>query len=146
MPRVEFHFDFGSPNAYLAHKIIPDIEKRTGAKFEYVPVLLGGVFKLTNNKPPMVQFGDIKNKMAYENLEMRRFIARHGITKFRMNPFFPVNTLMLMRGAVAAEGEGKLLPLCRRRLPSHVGSAQGHGRSAGHPRGARRIGLRCRPR
>ena len=110
MPRVEFHFDFGSPNAYLSHKIIPDIEKRTGAKFEYVPVLLGGVFKLTNNKPPMVQFGDIKNKLAYEHLEMRRFIAHHGIRQFQMNPFFPVNTLALMRGAVAADGEGKLLP------------------------------------
>src|SRR6202012_5494117 len=96
--QVEFHFDFGSPNAYLAHRIIPDIEKRTGAKFDYVPVLLGGVFKLTNNKPPMVQFGDVKNKLAYENLEMRRFIAHHGITQFQMNPFFPVNTLMLMRG------------------------------------------------
>lgn len=110
MPRVEFHFDFGSPNAYLAHKVIPGIEKRTGAKFEYVPVLLGGVFKMTNNKPPMIQFGDVKNKLAYENLEMRRFIARHGVKEFQMNPFFPVNTLMLMRGAVAADGEGKLLP------------------------------------
>jgi len=108
MPRVEFHFDFGSPNAYLSHKVIPDIEKRTGARFEYVPVLLGGVFKLTNNKPPMVQFGDIKNKLAYENLEMRRFIAHHRVSQFKMNPFFPVNTLALMRGAVAAESEGVL--------------------------------------
>lgn len=108
MPRVEFLFDFGSPNAYLSHKVIPDIERRTGAKFEYVPVLLGGIFKLTNNKPPMIQFGDIKNKLAYEQLEMRRFIARHGLTQFRMNPFFPVNTLALMRGAVAAETEGLL--------------------------------------
>ncbi|HUO91617.1 MAG TPA: 2-hydroxychromene-2-carboxylate isomerase [Rhizomicrobium sp.] len=110
MPRVEFHFDFGSPNAYLAHKVIPGIEKRTGAKFIYVPVLLGGVFKLTNNKPPMVQFGDVKNKHAYENLEMRRFIARNGIREFQMNPFFPVNTLALMRGAVAAETDGQLAP------------------------------------
>jgi 2-hydroxychromene-2-carboxylate isomerase len=110
MPHVQFHFDFGSPNAYLAHKLIPEIEKRTGAKFEYVPVLLGGVFKLTNNKPPLIQFGDVKNKLAYETLEMRRFIAHHGLTKFQMNPFFPVNTLMLMRGAVAAESEDKLLP------------------------------------
>jgi 2-hydroxychromene-2-carboxylate isomerase len=110
MPRVEFHFDFGSPNAYLAHKIIPEIEKRTGAKFEYVPVLLGGVFKLTNNKSPALQFADIKNKLEYENLEMHRFIARHGIGQFQMNPFFPVNTLALMRGAVAAESEGQLMP------------------------------------
>jgi 2-hydroxychromene-2-carboxylate isomerase len=110
MPHVEFHFDFGSPNAYLAHKVIPDIERRTGARFEYVPVLLGGVFKLTNNKPPMIQFGDVKNKLAYENLELRRFIARHEIKGFQMNPFFPVNTLLLMRGAVAAESERQLMP------------------------------------
>jgi 2-hydroxychromene-2-carboxylate isomerase len=108
MARVEFLFDFGSPNAYLSHKVIPEIEGRTGARFEYVPVLLGGVFKLTNNKPPMIQFGDIKNKLAYEQLEMRRFIAHHGLAQFRMNPFFPVNTLALMRGAVAADTEGKL--------------------------------------
>ena len=57
MKRVQFLFDFGSPNAYLAHKVIPDIEARTGARFEYVPILLGGVFKLTNNKPPMLAFG-----------------------------------------------------------------------------------------
>ena len=89
MARVEFLFDFGSPNAYLAHKVIPEIEKRTGAKFEYVPVLLGGIFKLTNNKPPMIAFGDIKNKMAYEKLEMRRFIAQHKLTQFKFNPYLP---------------------------------------------------------
>jgi len=108
MMRVQFLFDFGSPNAYLSHKVIPEIEARTGAKFEYVPVLLGGVFKLTNNKPPMVAFGGIKNKMEYEQLEMRRFIARHKITKFQFNPNFPVNTLVIMRAAVAAQVVGEL--------------------------------------
>jgi len=108
MTRVEFDFDFGSPNSYLAHKVIPDIEARTGAKFEYVPVLLGGVFKLTNNKPPMVAFGGIKNKMEYEQLEMRRFIAHHKLTKFQFNPNFPVNTLAIMRAAVAAQMAGEL--------------------------------------
>ena len=101
--QVEFLFDFGSPNAYLAHKVIPGIEKRTGAKFDYVPVLLGGIFKLTNNKPPMVAFKDVKGKMEYEMLETQRFIQRHGLTKFKFNPHFPVNTLLVMRGAVAAE-------------------------------------------
>lgn len=110
MPRVQFLFDFGSPNAYLSHKVIPEIEGRTGAKFEYVPVLLGGVFKLTNNKPPMVQFAGIKNKPEYEQREMQRFLARHKITTYRFNPFFPVNTLKIMRGAVAAETRGQLLP------------------------------------
>ena len=108
MTHVEFLFDFGSPNAYLSHKVIPGIEQRTGAKFEYVPILLGGIFKLTNNKPPMVQFEGIKNKLAHEQLEMRRFIARHRITQFQFNPFFPVNTLKIMRGAVAAKAEGVL--------------------------------------
>ena len=106
--RVEFLFDFGSPNAYLAHKVIPEIEARTGAKFEYVPVLLGGIFKLTNNKPPMVAFGGIKNKMVYEMLETRRFIARHSLTQFKFNPHFPVNTLTLMRMASAAQIAGDL--------------------------------------
>ena len=108
--RVEFLFDFGSPNAYFAHRVIPDIEKRTGAKFAYIPVLLGGIFKLTNNKAPMVAFAGIRNKMDYEMLETRRFIARHGLTQFQFNPHFPVNTLMLMRMAVAADMDGVLAP------------------------------------
>jgi len=103
MPKVEFHFDFGSPNAYLAHLVVPDIERRTGATFEYVPVLLGGVFKLTNNRSPVEKLAGIKNRLEYEQLEMRRFIRRHGITQFTWNPFFPVNTLLVMRGAVAAQ-------------------------------------------
>ena len=106
MVKVEFHFDFGSPNAYLSHLVIPEIEKRTGVKFEYVPVLLGGVFKLTNNRSPAQSFAGIKNKPEYERLEMNRFIKRHGITRFKSNPFFPVNTLMMMRGAIAAQPLG----------------------------------------
>jgi 2-hydroxychromene-2-carboxylate isomerase len=102
MLKVEFHFDFGSPNAYLSHLVIPAIEKRTGARFEYVPVLLGGVFKLTNNRSPAESLAGIKNKPQYERLETERFIRRHGITRFQSNPFFPVNTLMMMRGAIAA--------------------------------------------
>ena len=108
IPKVEFHFDFGSPNAYFAHAIIPAIEKRTGATFNYVPVLLGGVFKLTNNLAPMVQFKGIKNKLEYQRLEAQRFIKKHGVKRFRMNPHFPVNTAQIMRGAVAAEMDGRL--------------------------------------
>jgi 2-hydroxychromene-2-carboxylate isomerase len=110
MKRVEFLFDFGSPNAYFSHKVIPEIEKRTGAKFEYVPVLLGGLFKLTNNQPPMVAFGGVKGKLAYEQLESQRFIKRHNLTEFKFNPNFPVNTLALMRIAVAAQAAGELMP------------------------------------
>jgi 2-hydroxychromene-2-carboxylate isomerase len=106
MVKVEFHFDFGSPNAYLAHLVIPEIERRTGVEFEYVPILLGGVFKLTNNRSPAESLAGIKNKPDYEQLEMSRFIRRHRITRFRPNPFFPVNTLTLMRGAVAARSLG----------------------------------------
>ena len=104
--RVEFHFDFGSPNAYLAHRVIPAIEDRTGVRFEYVPVLLGGVFKATGNVSPAVSLQGIKNKPEYTALETRRFLARHGIEDFRGNPHFPVNTLQIMRGAIAAKREG----------------------------------------
>jgi 2-hydroxychromene-2-carboxylate isomerase len=107
---VEFHFDFGSPNAYLAHRVIPDIERRTGATFRYVPVLLGGVFKATNNRSPGEAFAGIRNKLEYERLETARFLRRHRITEFNRNPFFPVNTLRIMRGAAAAEIDGTLTP------------------------------------
>ena len=106
MSKVEFHFDFGSPNAYFAHKLIPAIEQRTGATFSYVPILLGGIFKLTNNQAPMVQFKGIKNKLEYQRLEIERFIKKHGLTQFKMNPHFPINTVQIMRGAVAADMDG----------------------------------------
>ena len=109
-PRVEFLFDFGSPNAYLAHKVIPAIEARTGANFAYVSVLLGGVFKATGNRSPMEAYAGIPAKLAYEALETRRFVARHGLTAFASNPHFPVNTLTIMRGAVAAEKLGVFGP------------------------------------
>jgi len=111
--KVEFHFDFGSPNAYLAELVIPDIEKRTGVKFDYVPVLLGGIFKATNNMSPFESMRGIRNKPEYQTLETQRFLRRHNITKFTPNPFFPVNTLMLMRGAVAAQFENMFEPYFR---------------------------------
>lgn len=100
---VQFMFDFGSPNAYLSHRIIPAIELRTGATFEYVPILLGGLFKQSNNRSPAEASAGIPNKRAYDQLEMRRFIEKHGLNRFRFNPHFPVNTLKTMRGAVAAQ-------------------------------------------
>jgi len=107
---LQFHFDFGSPNAYFVHRVIPDIEMRTGAHFAYVPVLLGGIFKATGNQAPMIAFAGIRNKLDYQSLEIRRFIQRYGTDAFRMNTHFPVNTLQIMRAAVAAEEEG-VLPL-----------------------------------
>ncbi len=104
-PKVAFHFDFGSPNAYLSHLIIPDIEKRTGVKFEYIPVLIGGVFKATGNASPAVTMAGIKNKGAYQGVETARFLKKHQISDYHQNPFFPVNTLQIMRGAVYARGQ-----------------------------------------
>jgi 2-hydroxychromene-2-carboxylate isomerase len=111
--RLEFQFDFGSPNAYLAEKVLPAIERRNGVKFEYVPVLLGGIYKATGNMSPFDSLRGIKNKPEYQALETERFIRRHNITTLKKNPFFPVNTLMLMRGAVAAEFEGMFEPYFR---------------------------------
>ena len=111
--KVEFLFDFGSPNAYLAECVIPDIERRTGARFDRVPVLLGGIFKLTNNRSPAESLAGIKNKLQFMELETQRFVRRHHITTLRNNPFFPINTLALMRGAVAAQFEGVFAPYVR---------------------------------
>jgi len=103
--KVEFHYDFGSPNSYFSHRVIPAIEARTGVSFDYVPILLGGVFKATNNKSPMEQFAGILNKNEYNALETQRFIVRYDISKFERNPHFPVNTLQLMRAAVFARNQ-----------------------------------------
>ncbi len=102
----QFMFDFGSPNAFLSHEAIPAIEKRTGVKFEYVPILLGGIFKATNNKSPAETLAGIKNKREFHALETERFIKRFHVKPYTWNPFFPVNTLNLMRAAVAAQLEG----------------------------------------
>lgn len=106
MTEVTFYFDFGSPNAYLAHKVIPEIERRTGSKFVYVPALLGGIFKATGNRSPAEAFAGIPAKLAYEGKETQRFVRRHGVTEFGRNPHFPVNTLLIMRGAIAAQRLG----------------------------------------
>ena len=103
---VEFLFDFGSPNAYLAHEAIPAIEKRSGAKFVYVPILLGGIFKATNNKSPAETLAGVKNKPEFAKIETQRFIERFDVAPLVWNPFFPVNTLNLMRAAIAAQFEG----------------------------------------
>ena len=102
----QFMFDFGSPNAFLSHEAIPAIEKRIGVKFEYVPVLLGGIFKATNNKSPAETLAGVKNKREFHALETERFVKRFHVKPYVWNPFFPVNTLNLMRAAVAAQSEG----------------------------------------
>src|SRR5437899_12925791 len=111
--KVEFLFDFGSPTSSLAELVLPGIEWRTGVKFEYVPVLLGGIFKATGNMSPFDSLRGIKNKPEYQALETQRFIQRDNATKFQQNPFFPVNTLMLLRGAVADQFDVSLEPCIR---------------------------------
>lgn len=103
---VQFLFDFGSPNAFLSHEAIPAIEARTGATFEYVPVLLGGIFKATNNRSPAETYAGVKNKREFHQLETERFVRRFKVQPYAWNPHFPVNTLNLMRTAIAAQLEG----------------------------------------
>ena len=101
---VDFIFDFASPNAYLCHKAIQNLEKTHDIKFNYIPCLLGGIMKLSNNQPPMVTLADIPNKLKYEfDTAFIRFMKEHNITKFKMNEHFPVNTISLIRGAIVAQ-------------------------------------------
>ena len=108
MKKIDFYFDFASPNAYLSHKVMQTIKQKYDVELKYTPVLLGGIFKATNNKPPMEQFFGVKNKNEYQNLEIQRFIERHSLNDFKMNPHFPVISLQIIRGAVAAEMDGFL--------------------------------------
>ena len=105
---IRFYFDFGSPNAYLAHHAMKELVARTGVDVEYMPVLLGGIFKATNNQPPMVALSGVKGKLEYERLEFARFVKKHKIEKFKFNSHFPVNTLLLMRAAMVAQRDGYL--------------------------------------
>ena len=98
---IEFIFEFGSPNAYLSYFTVRDVAQRTGATLKITPCLLGGIFKSTNNQPPMMNFAGVAGKNAMFMREMERYCDRHGFTKFTMNPHFPVNTLLLMRACVA---------------------------------------------
>ena len=108
---LEFLFDFASPNAYLAWRALPPLLERTGAGLRVTPVLLGGLFKLTGNQAPMVAFAGVKGKMAYEMKETERFVRRHGLTAFRMNPHFPMNTLTPMRALTAVADGPQERPL-----------------------------------
>lgn len=103
MAKLDFIFDFASPNAYYAYQVLPDILARTGAAMEIHPVLLGGLFKLTGNQPPMVAFGGVKGKLDYEMLENKRFMEKHNLTNFKFNSHFPVNTIGVVRGLLAAQ-------------------------------------------
>jgi 2-hydroxychromene-2-carboxylate isomerase len=105
---LEFLFDFGAPNGYLAWKILPALIQRTGGELVLTPILLGGVFKATNNRPPIKAYAEVPAKWAYEQLELQRFVTAHGLDRFRLNPHFPVNSLSLMRMAMVAQADGHL--------------------------------------
>jgi 2-hydroxychromene-2-carboxylate isomerase len=106
----DFIFDFGGPNGYLVHKVLPAFCAETGAMANYIPALLGGIFKATGNRAPMIRYADAPAKLAYERLEFQRFIDAKGLTKFQFNPHFPVNSLLIMRGCMAARREGCFEP------------------------------------
>ena len=131
---VEHHFDFGSPNCYFAHRVIPQIEQRTGVKFAYTPILLGGVFKATNNQPPLVAFKDVANKLAYEKLEITRFIRRHRLTSFRMNPLLSRQHAANHARDCRRSERSDFPCLCRGAFFADVGGRPENGRSAGHRR------------
>jgi 2-hydroxychromene-2-carboxylate isomerase len=101
----DFIFDFAGPNGYLVHKVLPEFCTKTGTTANYIPCLLGGIMKATNNQPPMIRYAETPAKRDYEMLEFNRFIKTNGLTRFKMNPHFPVNSLRIMRMAVAAQHE-----------------------------------------
>ena len=105
MVDFKFIFDFGSPKTYLVYKLLPGIEKRTNTKAEYVPVLLGGIFKSINNVSPIESFKTVPAKGKYDDLDTARFVKKHNIA-FNFNSNFPINTLNLMRGAIFAQENG----------------------------------------
>jgi len=105
MVEFKFIFDFGSPKSYLVYKLVPGIEERTKVKAEYIPVLLGGIFKSINNVSPIEAFKTVPSKGAYDDLDTKRFVKKHDLD-FNFNSNFPINTLNLMRGAVYAQENG----------------------------------------
>jgi 2-hydroxychromene-2-carboxylate isomerase len=99
--QVEFFFDYGSPFSYLADTQIAGLLQRTGAQIIYKPMLLGGVFKATGNASPIT----IPAKGKYMSADLPMWAAHYGVP-MKMNPFFPINTIRIMRGAVAAQSAG----------------------------------------
>jgi 2-hydroxychromene-2-carboxylate isomerase len=100
---VEFLYDYGSPFSYLADAVLPGFAQRTGAAIAFRPILLGGIFKAIGNRSPMQE--PIEAKRAYFGPALQRTARLHGVP-FAGNPHFPINTLPLMRGAVAARHLG----------------------------------------
>lgn len=102
---VDFYFDYGSPTSYLAYTQMPGVAQRTGAKVNYLPILLGGVFQATGNRSPV----EIAAKGKWMQQDLKHFADRYKV-RYEWNPHFPINTLALMRGATYALREGFLIP------------------------------------
>ena len=115
---VQLVFDFVSPNAYLIWWPLRDLLRESGAGLDVFPVFLGGMHKLTGNAPPFVRDAEIKGKNAYAMLEMQRFVARHGLSRFKMNPKFPFNSIMLQRMLYAADQDGRGVQFVEAMLPA----------------------------
>ena len=103
MEAIEFYYDFGSPKSFFVHKLLPDIAEKHNVTVVWKPMLLGGVFKLTNNQSPMERFKDVQGKLAYDKRETDRFVKRHNLA-YQPNPHFPVMTIAVMRGAIYTAG------------------------------------------
>lgn len=124
---IEFQFDFGSPDGFLCHKLIPAIEERSGQRFRHLPVLLGGRFKLANNRSPAEASATIPNMRADEGLKMESFVRKRRLDACRFNPHVPVNRLKIMRGAVAAQRLRRFEPEVKATLLAHTESAHARG-------------------
>lgn len=105
---IELIFDFVSPNAYLVWQPLRALAARQGAQIHITPAFLGGMHKLTGNAPPFIRDADVKGKNAYANLEMQRFIAKHGLHRFKMNPKFPFNSINLLRMLVSLGSDDQI--------------------------------------
>ena len=103
MEAIEFYYDFGSPKSYFVHKLLPGIAEKYNVTVVWKPMLLGGVFKLTNNQSPVERFKDVPSKLAYDKHETDRFVKRHNLA-YQPNPHFPVVSIGVMRGAIYALG------------------------------------------
>jgi len=101
MKQIEFLFDYGSPFSYLADTQLPALAARTGARVVYTPILLGGVLKATGNSSPIA----VPAKGRYMSIELKRWAQRYRIAEL-INKFFQINTMKLMRGAIASQQLG----------------------------------------
>ncbi len=108
---IEYILDLAAPNGYLAWYPLKDIAARTGAELSVTPVFLGGMHKLTGNSPPMMRDADVKGKVPYAALEFQRFLDRHAMTRFRMHPALPFNSILVQRILVAAEDQAQIQAL-----------------------------------